>query len=626
MPDRRRLLVVGLPVLRGAVRRPPGAARLAGPHGRLAVAVHELRDGWHIDELQRPDHLDCPGRGARAAHAGAARRHGPGPNAAGDRPRSTPPPRARSRRTSELRTGSGSLRPSGRTLVQVGHRWSDDGDRHGRPVAGRLEPRSSRRSPATAPASHGGGHDGRRDHDVRLHLRGSLRQASRTGASRSARPSATRSRGPAREHAPRPAVTSAWSTRPPAPARCASSSGRRWWSDDDADTGAAARRPTASRASHANRVQVPRTRPATRAPALRAVGRGRAVRRHGGAARRLVLAAEERPRGGRSRSRTRLPAGAVITADDLAGRRGRRSPARAIGSDDAPASSGSTAAVGLVDGQILTLDMVTTDPLPGPGERVVGLAAGRHACADAACCPGDVGRRRSPSRRPATRARPASWTTRRSWRRRPRSPAAELVEGAGTRLALVVPERSPSGSRRTSRRDASPWSRRRSAVTADADRAVRRQGLPGRRPPRRWRSPRRGPSPRSSSRRARPGAISRSGSGRRGRCLPETPTVLSVVTASRARRTEDLRRPITATCSTRPITVVPGPALAEQMANVGDWAPLADAPRPQPSAGVRRPRPPACRVATVAVVRPAPTWSSSCHDPTCRRWSGCGSG
>ena len=55
----------------------------------------------------------------------------------------------------------------------------------------------------------------------------------------------------------------------------------------------------------------------------------------------------------------------------------------------ATASSGSTAAVGLVEGQILTRDMVTSDPLPGPGERVVGLQLDATR-APAGLMPGDA--------------------------------------------------------------------------------------------------------------------------------------------------------------------------------------------------------------------------------------------
>jgi hypothetical protein len=62
----------------------------------------------------------------------------------------------------------------------------------------------------------------------------------------------------------------------------------------------------------------------------------------------------------------------------------------------------------------------------------------------------------------------------------------------------------------------------------------------------------------------------------RGAALPETPTVLSVATAARAEREQDPvgthAHPLNATTA-----VVPGAVRAEQMANIGDWSPLADA-------------------------------------------------
>src|SRR4051794_9705884 len=61
-----------------------------------------------------------------------------------------------------------------------------------------------------------------------------------------------------------------------------------------------------------------------------------------------------------------------------------------------------------------------------------------------------------------------------------------------------------------------------------------------------------------------------------GSTLPETPTVLSVATAARADREHD---PVATHAHALNSTtgVVPSPVLAEQMANVGDWSPLADA-------------------------------------------------
>jgi hypothetical protein len=132
-----------------------------------------------------------------------------------------------------------------------------------------------------------------------------------------------------------------------------------------------------------------------------------------------------------------VPAGAVIAEDDLkvvevAG------VDSTISSEDAQTVIGSTAAVGFVDGQILTPDMVTSKPLPGPGERVVGLQLDATR-APSGLLPGDVvvvlavppaGDPSSPAELddPTVLAPQATVAS------------AEVVEGAGTRLALVVPE------------------------------------------------------------------------------------------------------------------------------------------------------------------------------------------
>lgn len=61
----------------------------------------------------------------------------------------------------------------------------------------------------------------------------------------------------------------------------------------------------------------------------------------------------------------------------------------------------------------------------------------------------------------------------------------------------------------------------------------------------------------------------------KGTALPERPTVLSVVTASRAKSEHDVVS--TSSHILNPsTTVIPGALLAEQMANIGDWSPLAD--------------------------------------------------
>jgi MinD-like ATPase involved in chromosome partitioning or flagellar assembly len=62
----------------------------------------------------------------------------------------------------------------------------------------------------------------------------------------------------------------------------------------------------------------------------------------------------------------------------------------------------------------------------------------------------------------------------------------------------------------------------------------------------------------------------------KGSVLPETPTILTVVSASRgADATDAVTNHSHVLNSTT--TVVPGPALAEQFTNIGDWSPLADA-------------------------------------------------
>jgi MinD-like ATPase involved in chromosome partitioning or flagellar assembly len=61
----------------------------------------------------------------------------------------------------------------------------------------------------------------------------------------------------------------------------------------------------------------------------------------------------------------------------------------------------------------------------------------------------------------------------------------------------------------------------------------------------------------------------------KGLVLPETPTVLSVVTASRGADATDVVTNHSHVLNST-TTVVPGPALAEQFTNIGDWSPLAD--------------------------------------------------
>jgi len=60
-----------------------------------------------------------------------------------------------------------------------------------------------------------------------------------------------------------------------------------------------------------------------------------------------------------------------------------------------------------------------------------------------------------------------------------------------------------------------------------------------------------------------------------GSVLPETPTVLSVLTASRGKEGTDAAVSLSHVLNST-TTVVPGPALTEQFTNVVDWSPLAD--------------------------------------------------
>ena len=132
-----------------------------------------------------------------------------------------------------------------------------------------------------------------------------------------------------------------------------------------------------------------------------------------------------------------VPAGSVINAKDLgvlevSGVNG------AIPSDDSGTIIGSTATVGLVDGQVLTRDMVTSDPLPGPGERVVGLQLDATR-APAGLAPGDVvaviavppdGDPSTPGNLDDPTVLAPSATV----------ASAAAIQGAGIRLTLVVPD------------------------------------------------------------------------------------------------------------------------------------------------------------------------------------------
>jgi Flp pilus assembly protein CpaB len=132
-----------------------------------------------------------------------------------------------------------------------------------------------------------------------------------------------------------------------------------------------------------------------------------------------------------------VPAGVVIERDDLRVQEVAGVDA-AISSADLDGIVGSTAAVSLVPGQILNQDMLSSDPMPGPGERVVGVEL------DATRTPGGL----MPGHSVTVLAVPPSGD--------PGSPSelesppvlaenvtllkVATVQGAGTRLTLVVPE------------------------------------------------------------------------------------------------------------------------------------------------------------------------------------------
>jgi hypothetical protein len=130
-----------------------------------------------------------------------------------------------------------------------------------------------------------------------------------------------------------------------------------------------------------------------------------------------------------------VPAGAVITMGDLdvvevAGVAG------GIAATESDSVVGSTAAVGLVDGQILTHAMLTSDPAPGPGERVVGLQLDTTR-SPTGLVPGDlvVVVAVPPAGDPGT---PADLDSPDVLAEEATVTFAEDIEGAGTRLTLLL--------------------------------------------------------------------------------------------------------------------------------------------------------------------------------------------
>lgn len=130
-----------------------------------------------------------------------------------------------------------------------------------------------------------------------------------------------------------------------------------------------------------------------------------------------------------------VPAGSVITSDDLkvveiAGLKD------GIAAADVKDVVGSTAAVGLVAGQVLTPGVVAANPVPGKGERVVGLDLDATR-APAGLQSGDVvmvlavppaGDSSAPAELESPTVLAESATVL----------SADRIEGAGTRLTLVV--------------------------------------------------------------------------------------------------------------------------------------------------------------------------------------------
>jgi Flp pilus assembly protein CpaB len=132
-----------------------------------------------------------------------------------------------------------------------------------------------------------------------------------------------------------------------------------------------------------------------------------------------------------------VPAGAVLDADDLqvvevAGVEG------AVRATDASSVIGSTVGVALLPGQVLTENMVTADPVPGAGERIVGLELDGTR-APGGLAPGDrvtvlavppTGDASTPSQLSSPTVLAAVATVQ----------SVDRVEGAGTRFALLVPQ------------------------------------------------------------------------------------------------------------------------------------------------------------------------------------------
>lgn len=134
---------------------------------------------------------------------------------------------------------------------------------------------------------------------------------------------------------------------------------------------------------------------------------------------------------------TNVPAGAVIERGDLKVVQ-VTGVEDAIGVGEVERIVGSTAAVGLVPGQVLNREMLTTLPIPGAGERMVGVELDATRV-PGGLTPGDVVTVLAvpPSGDPSTPTELESPTVLAEW---VSVMSVTKVEGAGTRLTLVVPK------------------------------------------------------------------------------------------------------------------------------------------------------------------------------------------
>jgi len=136
-------------------------------------------------------------------------------------------------------------------------------------------------------------------------------------------------------------------------------------------------------------------------------------------------------------ARVAVPAGSVIELDDLkvlqvAG------VEDSIGVGQVDSVVGSTAAVGLVPGQVLNREMLTSDPIPGPGELVVGVELDATRV-PGGLVPGDVVTVLAVPP-PGDASTPEELETPMVLADQVTVLSAVKVEGAGTRLTLVVSE------------------------------------------------------------------------------------------------------------------------------------------------------------------------------------------